>query len=91
MEICHEYQNNIYPKRLIGDEGKVGSGRLLPYPFPRDTGTAQELAVSEAGGEFQGHVIQGFLLLRVPTAGQTHVKAKGGNRGLRSQTYESNI
>lgn len=69
-----------YPKRLIGDEGKVGGGRLLPYPLPRETGTAQELAVTEAGGEFQGHVIRGFLLLRVPSAGQAHVKAEGGRK-----------
>lgn len=53
----------VYPKRLIRDEGKVGSGCLLPYPFPRDPGTAQKLAVGEAGSEFQGHVIGGLLLL----------------------------
>ncbi len=61
--ICHEYEKDVYPKRLVGDEGKVGGGRLLAHPFPRDAGAAQELAVSEAGGEFQGHVVRRLLLL----------------------------
>lgn len=54
---------DLYPKRLIRDEGKVGGGCLLPHPFPRDAGAAQELAVGEAGGQFQGHVVGGLLLL----------------------------
>lgn len=80
IEFCHEYTQTkgLYPKRLIGDEGKVGGGRLLPHPFPRDAGAAQELAVGEAGGELQGHVVRRLLLLlRVAAAGQAHVKAEG--------------
>lgn len=68
----------IYPKRLIRDEGKVSGGRLLPDPFPRDAGATQELAVGEAGSEFQGHVVEGLLLLRGTAAGQTHVEAEVG-------------
>lgn len=62
--ICQEYKKkDVYPKRLVGDEGKVGGGRLLAHPFPRDAGAAQKLAVREAGSEFQGHVIRRLLLL----------------------------
>lgn len=74
----------IYPKRLVRDEGEVSGGRLLPDPFPRDAGAAQELAVAEAGGEFEGHVLERLLLLRGPAAGQAHVEAaagRGGGRG----------
>lgn len=63
------------PKRLIWDEGEVSGGRLLLRPLPRHTCITQELAVTEASGEFQGHVIQRLLLLRVTAAGQTDVKA----------------
>lgn len=62
-------KEGIYPERLIGDEGEVGGGRLLPDPFPREAGAAQELAVGEAGRELQGHVVRRLLLVRVPTAG----------------------
>lgn len=87
-----EYEKDLYPKRLIGDEGKVGGGRLLCCPLPRDAGAAHELAVGEAGGEFQGHVVRGVILLRVTAAGQTHVKAEGGREtgGVRQAAYESN-
>lgn len=80
----------IYPKRLIRDEGEVGGGRLLPDPFPRDAGATQELAVGEAGREFQGHVVGGLVFLRGTATGQTHIKAEMGEeaeaRGC--QTYE---
>lgn len=82
------HKRSLYPKRLIRDEGKIGGGRLLHCPLPRDSGTAQELAVGEAGGEFQGHIMRRLLLLRVTATGQAHVEAEGGkgNRALRSQT-----
>lgn len=94
--LCHKKSNQnqiIYPKRLIRDEREVSGGRLLPDPFPRDAGATQELAVGEAGGEFQGHVVEGLLLLRGSAAGQTHVEAEEGEeaeeRGC--QTYEFRI
>lgn len=68
----------IYPKRLIRDEGKVRGGRLLPDPLPRDAGASQELPIGEAGGELQGHVVEGLFLLRGTAAGQTHVEAEVG-------------
>lgn len=52
-----------YPKRLIRDEWKIGSGCLLLHPFPRHSGIAQELTVSEAGGEFQGYIVLRLPLL----------------------------
>lgn len=73
----------IYPKRLVGDEGEVGGGGLLPQPLPRDAGAAQELPVAEAGRELQGHVVGGLLLLWGPAAGQTHVEAEGGGSRVR--------
>lgn len=78
---------NLYPKRLVRDEGEVGGGCLLLRPFSRNTGTAQKLAVAEARGEFQGHVVRRLLFLRVTAAGQAHVKA-GGRRGRRDQGIE---
>lgn len=82
-------KEDLYPKRLIRNEGEVGGGCLLSHPFPRDAGAAQELTVGEAGGEFQGHVIRVLLFLWITATGQAHVKAVevgGGNKGLRSQT-----
>lgn len=66
----------IYPKRLVRDEGEVGSGHLLLCPLARDAGIAQKLAVVEASGEFQGHVVRKLLLLRITAAGQADVKAE---------------
>lgn len=84
--ICEQIMNTksrFYPKRLIGDEGKVGSGCLLLCPFPRNASAAQKLTVREAGAEFQGHVIRRLLLLRVTSTGQAHVKAEGRRRNGR--------
>jgi len=53
-------------------------------PFPRDPGAAQKLAVAEASGEFQGHVIWRLLLLRITAAGQADVKAGGGREQVES-------
>lgn len=71
-------KEGIYPERLIGDEGEIGGRRLLADPFPREAGAAQELAVGEAGRELQGHVRRRVILVRVPTAGQTHIEAALG-------------
>lgn len=67
-----------YPKRLIWDEGKVGGGGLLLGPLAGQAGVAQELAIREAGGEFEGYVVRRLLLVLVllPAAGQAHVKAE---------------
>ena len=88
-------KRSLYPKRLVGDEGKVGGGRLLLCPFAGHAGAAQKLAVSEARGELQGHVVRRLLLLRVTAAGQAQVKARGqgvgGGRGLRGSDRQRGV
>lgn len=54
---------DLNPKRLIRDEWKVVGGRFLFSPFAGQTGITYELAFTEAGGEFEGNVVQSILFL----------------------------